>query len=110
MDPQAVEVPDEGEWTSRRDSGAKAVDTLNRFLGGLVRETWDDLDRALRITENVPDFSGILPSGGPGPTTLPQQARHLLHPGPATSSLPSARRGFPGAHRVCPSIPHRGAP
>ena len=65
MDPQVVEGPDDNEWTSRRDSGAKAVDTLNRFLGGVVRETWDDLDRALRITENTPDFSGILPLGDP---------------------------------------------
>jgi hypothetical protein len=65
MDPQAFEAPSDGEWASRRDSGAKTVDTLNRFLGGLVRETWDDLDRALHITQNVPDFSGILPLGDP---------------------------------------------
>ena len=65
MDPQAIGVPGDIEWISQRDSGAKTVDTLNRFLGGLVRETWDDLDRALRITENTPDFSGILPLGDP---------------------------------------------
>lgn len=65
MDAQTAGVPGDNEWSSQRNSGAKTVDTLNRFLGGLVRETWDDLDRALRITENTPDFSGILPLGDP---------------------------------------------
>jgi hypothetical protein len=47
------------------EPGVSPVETLNRFLGAAVRETWDDLDRALRITENFPDFSGILPLGDP---------------------------------------------
>lgn len=89
MDPQAVQVPDEGEWSSQRDSGARAVDTLNRFLGGLVRETWDDLDRALRITENVPDFSGILPLGDPAlrPHLNKPGIFFILGPQPALSLL-----------------------
>jgi hypothetical protein len=49
-----------------RGSKARSVDTLNRFLGGLVQESWDDLDRALRITQSSPDFSGIVPLGDPG--------------------------------------------
>jgi hypothetical protein len=46
-------------------AGVQAVGALNRFLGALVEEAWEDLDRALRITESVPDFSGILPLGDP---------------------------------------------
>jgi hypothetical protein len=46
-------------------SGIQAIGALNRFLGALVKDTWDDLDRALRITESTPDFSGILPLGDP---------------------------------------------
>ena len=89
MDPQAAETPDQNEWTSQRDSGAKTVDTLNRFLGGLVRETWDDLDRALRITENTPDFSGILPLGDPalGPYLNKPGIFFILGPQPALSLL-----------------------
>jgi hypothetical protein len=41
------------------------VDTLNRFLEAQVKESWVELDRALRITESNPDFSGILPLGDP---------------------------------------------
>ncbi len=53
-------------WTPLQNaSSASAVDALNRFLATLVQETWEDLDRALRITENNPDFSGILPLGDP---------------------------------------------
>ena len=46
-------------------SGIQTIGALNRFLGALVEETWDDLDRALRITESHPDFSGIVPLGDP---------------------------------------------
>jgi len=46
-------------------TGSGPVDSLNRFLGALVQESWDELDRALRITESLPDFSGILPLGDP---------------------------------------------
>jgi hypothetical protein len=46
-------------------SAVQTVGALNRFLGALVQEAWDDLDRALRITESTPDFSGILPLGDP---------------------------------------------
>jgi hypothetical protein len=49
-------------------SGIHAIGTLNRFLEALLDETWKDLDRALRITENHPDFSGILPLGDPSLT------------------------------------------
>ena len=65
MDPQPLEFADGLEWGRTDHAGANPVDTLNRFLGALVRETWDDLDRALRITESNPDFSGILPLGDP---------------------------------------------
>lgn len=65
MDPQMLDHDGESGWDPGQESGAKTVDTLNRFLGALVRETWDDLDRALRITENSPEFSGILPLGDP---------------------------------------------
>ena len=65
MDPHPQESPDHSTWAGTSESGAAALDTLNRFFGSLVRETWDDLDRALRITESSPDFSGILPLGDP---------------------------------------------
>lgn len=75
-----------------REPGANTLETLNRFLGGLVRETWDDLDRALRITECFPDFSGVLPLGDPALTPYlekpgvffilgPQPSLPLLHIG-----------------------------
>lgn len=65
MDPHPQASSSDPSWGISPDSDAKSVDSLNRFLGALVRETWDDLDRALRITENSPDFSGILPLGDP---------------------------------------------
>ena len=65
MDPQPLDFPGDITWTPPEESGVSPVETLNRFLGAAVRETWDDLDRALRITENFPDFSGILPLGDP---------------------------------------------
>jgi hypothetical protein len=65
MDPQFQETSGNPARAEPPETGAAALDTLNRFLGGLVRETWDDLDRALRITESSPDFSGILPLGDP---------------------------------------------
>lgn len=55
-------TPDAAPPTS---SASGAIESLNRFLSAAVQETWDDLDRALRITENNPDFSGILPLGDP---------------------------------------------
>lgn len=65
MDPHAQETSQNTGWSVSMDSGIAALETLNDFLGSLVRETWDDLDRALRITESSPDFSGILPLGDP---------------------------------------------
>ncbi len=65
MDPQPLDFADGLEWGPADNAGANPVESLNRFLGALVRETWDDLDRALRITESNPDFSGILPLGDP---------------------------------------------
>ena len=65
MDPQPLEPSGDLDWGPIRDPDENTVGTLNKFLGALVRETWDDLDRALRITENNPDFSGILPLGDP---------------------------------------------
>jgi len=53
------------EWPSEVASHEGAVESLNRFLGAMVKDTWEDLDRALRITESNPDFSGILPLGDP---------------------------------------------
>jgi hypothetical protein len=89
MDPHDAGVPFNSDWAARRDSGAKTVDTLNRFLGGLVRETWEDLDRALRITENTPDFSGILPLGDPAlrPYLNKPGIFFILGPQPALSLL-----------------------
>jgi len=57
-----------GSYTSpetTQGSAVQAIGALNRFLGALVKDTWEDLDRALRITEDHPDFSGILPLGDP---------------------------------------------
>jgi hypothetical protein len=65
MDPLPLEGVGYTDWTGSDLSGAQTVETLNRFLGAMVRDTWDDLDRALRITESLPDFSGILPLGDP---------------------------------------------
>jgi len=65
MDPQPLDSPGDLAWASSGQTGANAVGTLNRFLGSLVQETWDDLDRALQITKKIPDFSGILPLGDP---------------------------------------------
>ncbi len=61
-------APDASHNTSPdlpRGSGTQTIGALNRFLGAMVQETWDDLDRALRITQSLPDFSGILPLGDP---------------------------------------------
>jgi hypothetical protein len=65
MDPQPLDMDLRLTWDSQRESGVSRVESLNRFLGAMVRDTWDDLDRALRITESSPDFSGILPLGDP---------------------------------------------
>ena len=65
MDPQPQGIPNKPAWANAPKTGAAALDTLNRHLGSLVQATWDDLDRALRITESSPDFSGILPLGDP---------------------------------------------
>jgi hypothetical protein len=65
MDPQSQEFPGDLTWAPKTGSGVNPVETLNRFLGAVVRESWDDLDRALKITESFPDFSGILPLGDP---------------------------------------------
>ena len=92
MDPQPHDALTDPSWGVIHESGAGTVDTLNRFLGALVRESWDDLDRALRITENFPDFSGILPLGDPSLSPYlnkpgiffilgPQPALPLLHIG-----------------------------
>jgi len=65
MDSRTTDISwDPGE-EEHRESTARTVDTLNRFLGGMVQESWDDLDRALRITHRSPDFSGIVPLGDP---------------------------------------------
>ena len=65
MDPQPLDASSDPHWGSVQEPGVSTVETLNRFLEALVRDTWDDLDRALKITENLPDFSGILPIGDP---------------------------------------------
>ena len=69
MDPQPLDPSSNSSsdsiWKSAHESAANTVETLNRFLGTMVRDGWDDLDRALRITESFPDFSGILPLGDP---------------------------------------------
>lgn len=65
MDTQPLEGTGYTDWRDSDLSGPHIVDALNRFLGAIVKDTWDDLDRALRITENLPDFSGILPLGDP---------------------------------------------
>jgi hypothetical protein len=65
MDPQPLDPSGDFTWQSDQEPGLGTVESLNRFLGALVRDTWDDLDRALRITENFPDFSGILTLGDP---------------------------------------------
>ena len=92
MDPHPQEFDGVPNWITDQRSRPKSVDSLNRFLGALVRETWDDLDRALRITESFPDFSGILPLGDPDLRTYlnkpgvffilgPQPELPLLHIG-----------------------------
>ncbi len=65
MDPLPIEGTGYTDWSRSHLAGSQTVENLNRFLGAIVRDTWDDLDRALRITENLPDFSGILPLGDP---------------------------------------------
>lgn len=65
MDPHPLHHREPWGWEAREGTGSNTVENLNRFLGSLVRETWDDLDRALRITESSPDFSGLLPLGDP---------------------------------------------
>jgi hypothetical protein len=65
MDPHLQDASGDPSWGISSESDAKVVETLNRFLATMVRETWDDLDRALRITKSSPDFSGILPLGDP---------------------------------------------
>ena len=66
MDPQPLDASGDPDWRSVREPGVSTVESLNQFLGALVRDGWDDLDRALKITEHLPDFSGILPLGDPG--------------------------------------------
>jgi hypothetical protein len=65
MDPQSTGHSWDLNDDEDEDSIARTVDTLNRVLGGMVRESWDDLDRALSITQSSPDFSGIVPLGDP---------------------------------------------
>lgn len=65
MDPQPLDFSGDIAWTHPGESGTKAVGTLNQFLESLVQDTWDDLDRALKITKSLPDFSGILALGDP---------------------------------------------
>jgi hypothetical protein len=65
MDPQPLDPTSYPDLPAPSGSGADTVEALNRFLGSMVKDTWDDLDRALKITEKLPDFSGILPLGDP---------------------------------------------
>jgi hypothetical protein len=65
MDSQPQDPSTDFAWDSFLEGGSDSLDILNRFLGALVRDTWDDLDRALRITESFPEFSGIRPLGDP---------------------------------------------
>ena len=65
MEPHPLDQNGPSPWAKVDSSGKRTVESLNRFLSAMVRDTWDDLDRALRITENFPDFSGILPLGDP---------------------------------------------
>ena len=65
MDPHPHDPTGYTDWDSSQVSGASPIEAVNRFLEAMVRDTWDDLDRALKITENLPDFSGILPLGDP---------------------------------------------
>ncbi|NNM06439.1 MAG: hypothetical protein HKO65_15205 [Gemmatimonadetes bacterium] len=65
MDSQPLEFSDGLHLRPASKADANQVETLNGFLAAMVRETWDDMDRALRITESNPDFSGILPLGDP---------------------------------------------
>jgi hypothetical protein len=65
MSPLAPDTSPLPTSESNPGAGVQTVGALNRFLGALVQEAWDDLDRALRITESTPDFSGILPLGDP---------------------------------------------
>ncbi len=48
-------------------SGASPVEALNRFLGAMVRDTWDDLDRAL---EDHREDSRTFPESSPWPIRL----------------------------------------
>ena len=92
MDPQPLDASSDPVWGPVNEPGVSTVETLNRFLGALVRDSWDDLDRALKITENLPDFSGILPLGDPALSPYlnkpgiffifgPQPSLSLLHVG-----------------------------
>ncbi|MGD2123482.1 MAG: hypothetical protein PVJ76_17140 [Gemmatimonadota bacterium] len=65
MDPQPLDFFGDMPREHSGEPGVNPVETLNRFLGAAVRESWDDLDRALKITQSFPDFSGILPLGDP---------------------------------------------
>ena len=65
MDPRISDTSWNPDGAASRESVGRTVDTLNRFLGAMVQDSWDDLDRALRITQNSPDFSGIVPLGDP---------------------------------------------
>jgi hypothetical protein len=65
MDQHPHDPTDYTEWDSTQGSEGITVEAVNRFLGAMVKDTWDDLDRALKITEDLPDFSGILPLGDP---------------------------------------------
>ena len=89
MDPRPIETTGDPAWGSVHGEGVSAVETLNQFLGALVRDTWDDLDRAFKITENLPDFSGVLPLGDP--TLLPYLNKpgvfFILGPQPSLSLL-----------------------
>lgn len=65
MQPPGTDSYDALTGSDPQRPGSGPVDSLNRFLDALVQESWDELDRALRITESLPDFSGILPLGDP---------------------------------------------
>ena len=89
MDPQPLDPSQYPDLKGPGGSGADTVEALNRFLGALVKDTWGDLDRALKITEKLPDFSGILPLGDPAlrPYLNKPGVFFILGPHPSLSLL-----------------------
>ena len=65
MESHSTDAAGWAAWESSPHSGRNTVEALNRFLSAMVNETWDELDRTLKITERLPEFSGILPLGDP---------------------------------------------